>query len=93
MGLMAETIKTPDDIWLRWEESREQPGAWQLKRRYIKGFLVEGDNGPRYAVSVFEHGKDGWRGSTAMVAQPARSPEARQRYIEQQRDGFLLYQK
>lgn len=93
MSLLAEAVKAPDEIWLRWEESRERPGTWLLKRRYIKGYLVEGDNGPQYALSVFEHGKDGWSGSTAMLSQADRGPEARRRYIERQRDGFLLYQK
>ena len=91
--LLADTVKAPDEIWLRWEESRDQPGKWLLKRRYLKGFTIAGENGPQYALSVFEHSKDGWSGSTAMIAQPTRSTEARRRYIERQRDGFLLYQK
>lgn len=93
MALLADAVKEPDEIWLRWEASREQPDTWLLKRRYIKSFLVEGGDGPQYALSVFEHGKDGWTGSTAMLSQAGRSPESRLRYIERQRDGFLLYQK
>jgi hypothetical protein len=93
MRLLAETVQTPDEIWLRWEESRDRPGQWLLKRRYVRGFEVAGDDGPQYGLSVFEYGKDGWTGSTTMIAQPERSAEARRRYIERQRDGFLLYQK
>lgn len=48
-----------------------------------------------YGLSVFEHGKDGWTGSTSMMAQPDRSTEARRRYIEKQRDpdGYVLYRR
>ncbi|MEW9901042.1 PBECR2 nuclease fold domain-containing protein [Chitinivorax sp. PXF-14] len=93
MKLLAEAVKEPDEIWLRWEESRDQPGAWRLKRRYIKSWQIDGPEGTQHGLSVFEHGKDGWTGSTAMMSQPERNPDARKRYIEKQRDGFLLYQK
>jgi hypothetical protein len=82
-----------DEIWLRWEEARDQPGKWLLKRRYIKTFEVAGENGPQFGLSVFEWGKDGWSGSTVMVAQPERSATSRKRYVERQRDGFMLYRK
>lgn len=91
MALLADAVRAPDEIWLRWEESRDQPGRWLLKRRYIKSWQVEGANGPQHGLSVFEFGRDGWSGSTAMMAQPDRSPAARLRYIERQRDGFLLF--
>lgn len=93
MSLLADAVIAPDEIWLRWEESRNDPGKWLLKRRYIKSWEVEGQNGAQYGLSVFEHGHDGWTGSTAMMANPDRGAEARRRYIEQQRDGFLLYKK
>lgn len=93
MSLLADAVISPDEIWLRWEESRNNPGQWLLKRRYIKSWEIEGQNGAQYGLSVFEHGQDGWSGSTAMMANPERGTEARRRYIEQQRDGFLLYKK
>lgn len=93
MGLLAEAVKAPDEIWLRWEESRDQPGTWRLKRRYIKSWETDGPEGVQYGLSVFEFGKDGWTGSSAMMANADRGPVARRRYIEKQRDGFLLYQK
>lgn len=93
MRLLAESVQAPDEIWLRWEESREAPGTWRLKRRYLRSFEVMGDDGPQYGLSVFEYGKDGWSGSTAMMSQADRGPAARLRYIERQRDGFLLYRK
>lgn len=91
MGLLADSVREPDEVWLRWEASRDQPGAFRLKRRYIKSWLIEGDRGPQHGLSVFEFGKDGWSGSTTMLSQADRSPEARRRYIEKQRDGFLAY--
>jgi SPP1 gp7 family putative phage head morphogenesis protein len=93
MTLLADAIRSPDEIWLRWEEARDQPGKWLLKRRYIKTFEVAGENGPQFGLSVFEWGKDGWSGSTVMVAQPERSATSRKRYVERQRDGFMLYRK
>lgn len=93
MLLLADAVKKPDEIWLRWEESRDYPGKWLLKRRYIKSFEVEGENGTHYGLTVFEFNKSGWSGSTAMMANPDRSQEARERYIEKQRDGVLIYQK
>lgn len=94
MKLLAQTVKSPDEIWLRWEESRDIPDKWLLKRRYIKSIEIEnGSDGVQFGLSVFEYGQDGWTGSTTMVAQPNRSEEARRRYIEKQREGFLLYRK
>jgi SPP1 gp7 family putative phage head morphogenesis protein len=95
MRLIASAVKEPDEIWLRWEESRDRPGQWLLKRRYIKTFEIEGlgRQSPQYGLSVFEYGEDGWTGSTAMLSQSDRGPEARRRYIERQRDGFLQYRR
>lgn len=95
MRLLADSIKAPDEIWLRWEESRDRPGVWLLKRRYIKSFLLQERGQVHYGLSVFEYGQDGWSGSTTMMAKPDRTPEARKRYIEQQRDpdGFVLYRR
>ena len=47
----------------------------------------------QYGLTVYEMGKDGWNGSTMMMVTPDGSQEARQKYIAQQRDGFLLYKK
>uniref|UniRef100_UPI00207D5D6F PBECR2 nuclease fold domain-containing protein n=2 Tax=Burkholderiaceae TaxID=119060 RepID=UPI00207D5D6F len=93
MSLLARAIQEPDEVWLRWEESRAQPGTWLLKRRYIKSWLIDGQAGAQYGLSVFELGQDGWAGSTAMMANVERGEEARRRYIEKQRDGFLAYRK
>lgn len=94
MQLLADAVKDPDEIWLRWEESRDRPGVWLLKRRYIKSFeIADGGRNPQYGLSVFEFGKDGWSGSSAMMANAERGEDARLRYIEKQRAGFLRYLK
>lgn len=94
LRLIAQAVKAPDEIWLRWEALRDKPGAYSLKRRYIKSFEIEGEDGTtQFGLGVFEFGKDGWTGSTAMVAKPDRSQAARERYIQAQRDGFLLFRK
>jgi SPP1 gp7 family putative phage head morphogenesis protein len=93
MRLIADAVRKPDEVWLRWEESRDNPGTWLLKRRYIKGWEVAGENGAHYALSVFEFGKDGWQGSTAMMANAGRGADARLRYANSQREGFLAYRR
>lgn len=95
MRLLAHAIRSPDEIWMRSEESRERPGTWLLKRRYLKTFEIDGhgSESPQYGLSVFEYGSEGWSGSTAMISQASRGPGARRRYIERQRDGFLLFRR
>ena len=93
MALLARAVQAPDEIWLRWEQSRDQPDKWLLKRRYIKSWLVDGQQGPQYGLSVFEFGQDGWSASTSMMSNADRGPDARRRYIQKQRDGFLAYRK
>ncbi len=95
MRLLADAVRVPDEIWLRWEESRDDPGSHKLKRRYIKTFEIDdgSGNGPQFGLSVFEWGRDGWSGSTAMLSQADRSIGARRRYIERQRDGLLQYRR
>ncbi|MFA9948721.1 PBECR2 nuclease fold domain-containing protein, partial [Dentiradicibacter hellwigii] len=64
-----------------------------LKRRYIKSWVIgEGDD-TQYGLSVFEAGKGEWSGSTVMAVKPNRLHEQRRKYIEDQREGFLLYRR
>lgn len=88
LGLVGRAIREPDEIWLRWEESQARPGEWFLRRRYIAAFELEGG---QYGLGVFEDGQNGWRGITAFAPKADRTVEARQRYIDQYRGGFLLY--
>lgn len=95
MPLLADAVRAPDEIWLHWEESVARPGTWLLRRRYLKSFAVVSADGAdvQYGLSVFEFGTDGWTGSTAMMAKPDRTPQARRDYIARQRGGFLLYRR
>jgi SPP1 gp7 family putative phage head morphogenesis protein len=95
MPLLADAVRAPDEIWLHWEQSFDRPGTWLLKRRYLKTFELVSDDGAevQYGLTVFEFGKDGWTGSTAMMAKPDRTLQARRDYIARQRGGFLLYRQ
>jgi SPP1 gp7 family putative phage head morphogenesis protein len=88
--LLASTLATPDEIWWAWEASRDAPGQWLLKRRYLKAFEVEGAG--EYGIAAFEWGKTGWLGSTAFVPDHA-SPDKRQAYFNRQRVGRLVWEK
>lgn len=92
MPLLAETIKDPAEIWLRWEESYSSPGTWILKRRYLQTFEIVENGESVFGIGSFESGKDGWSGSTVFHAD-ADTVEKRIAYLQRQRDGFLLYQK
>jgi SPP1 gp7 family putative phage head morphogenesis protein len=89
MLLLADTIKAPDEIWLRWEESRQLPGTWLLKRRYLKVFELDGST---FGIGAFEYGNDGWTGATVFHT-TAQKESDRLRYLQQQREGFLRYLK
>jgi len=90
LAILADTIKAPDEIWLRWEESRARAGSWLLKRRYLKTFEIIERGQKVYGISAFELGNNGWSGSTVFHAD-ANSEAKRQAYLNAQRDGFLLY--
>lgn len=84
---LAMVIKEPDEIWLRWEESRSKPGQWLLKRRYLKAFVLDDET---FGVGAFELGDDGWTGST-LFQTSQKTLDDRRAYFSKQRDGFLLY--
>jgi hypothetical protein len=88
--VVAEAIKSPDEIWLRWEELRTRPGQYSLRRRFIARRRIAGDD--RELLSVFEYGADGWRGATSLPA-TGRNAAQRRRYINRQRSGLLVYRR
>ena len=88
--LLADVIKRPDEIWLRWEEYRDRPGTWSLRRRFIARRRIEGDS--REMLGAFEYGEDGWKGATVMLS-TRRNPAARLRYLNSQRSGLLIYRR
>ena len=83
LPLLAEAIKTPDEIWARLEW---QPGQGKavLRRRYLVHVLVKGKADP--AVAIFDQGADGWTGVTGFV-------DDSEQYLEALRLGVLLYRR
>ena len=80
--LLADAIKSPDEIWWQWEEFPK--GRRTLLRRYLARFVVEGEDTPTFAL--FDVSKDGWRGVTTF--NPGRV-----RYLMNQRGGALAYRR
>ncbi|WP_339457203.1 PBECR2 nuclease fold domain-containing protein [Pseudomonas sp. EA_65y_Pfl1_P120] len=83
LPLLAEAIKTPDEIWARleWEPNR---GKAVLRRRYLAHVQVKGKTDP--AVAVFDQGADGWTGVTGFV-------DDSEQYLEALRLGVLLFRR
>lgn len=82
--MLADTIKAPDEIWLKIEPSRET-GRMLLKRRYLRRFLLPGSD--QHGIAAFEWSAEGWRGSTVFVPHG----KGALRYYESQRDGARIY--
>jgi hypothetical protein len=61
LGVLAEAIKSPDEIWVRLEWLNAA-GKAVVRRRYVARFQIEGQTTP--ALAVFERGADGWWGVT-----------------------------
>lgn len=82
LGLLAQALLQPDEIWVRLEWLNVAQKA-VVRRRYVARFLVEGEEVP--ALAVFEMGTDGWSGVTLFqgVTQSADS----------WRVGVRLYQR
>ncbi|MEX2450919.1 MAG: PBECR2 nuclease fold domain-containing protein [Rhodospirillales bacterium] len=90
--VMARTIKDPDEIWWRWEERADKPGAFTLRRRYIARWKLDAADDQASGVSVFEWSRDGWRGVTSFAPAAGRTA-AQDRYLEGQRSGMLAYRR
>ncbi|WP_160286839.1 PBECR2 nuclease fold domain-containing protein [Pseudomonas knackmussii] len=83
--LLADALKSPDEIWVRLEWMYAQNKA-VVRRRYISRFEVEGEPVP--ALAVFEVGDDGWAGITTF------SPDAdNPQYLEHLRIGVRLFRR
>jgi hypothetical protein len=64
LPMLAETIKDPDEIWVRMEWNPER-NRYVVRRRYIANWATE--DGAAGMV-MFETGLDGWAGITAHQA-------------------------
>ena len=80
LGLLATTIKDPDEIWWVWEEY--PAGRMTLRRKYLSRWNVEGENTPAFVL--FDTGDNGWNGVTTF--KPKKDA-----YLERQRKGALVY--
>lgn len=65
INLMAKSLIDPDEIWYSWVKDNVEEGRWRLKRRYVKLFEIEGKD--LVAITIFEHSRLGWGGSTTFV--------------------------
>lgn len=83
MRMLADAIKSPDEIWARLEWNSVLKVA-QVRRRYLARFNVEGEPVP--GMAVFEVADDGWWGVTTF------SPESVSA-LEQQRIGVRIYKR
>ena len=93
MPLLARTLAEPDEVWWRWEKSRDEKGRWLLKRRYLKAFEIEGaPENRQYGIVAFEWSKAGWTGSTAFVPD-RKDPANRASYFDRQRIGRFVFKK
>lgn len=59
--VLAEALKSPDEIWARLEWINAL-GMAVIRRRYVARFILEGE--PEPMLAVFERGQDGWQGIT-----------------------------
>ncbi|MEQ1774606.1 MAG: PBECR2 nuclease fold domain-containing protein [Burkholderiales bacterium] len=89
--LLADTIKSPDEIWAYWEPLRDTPGKSRLVRRYIKAFDLADQQ--QFGYGVFELRDEGWTGTTLFMPRQDRSDAVRLRYINNQRAGSIIYRK
>lgn len=91
MPLLAVAIKDPDEIWWVWEEMKNNRGSYSLRRRYIARWDM-GD-GQKSTMSVFEHGSDGWTGTTTFPAREDKNAQAQDRYLNDWRGGTLAWRR
>ncbi|MDP7142681.1 MAG: PBECR2 nuclease fold domain-containing protein [Alphaproteobacteria bacterium] len=82
LGVLARTIKDPDEIWHVWEEYPK--GRMTLRRKYIARFKVGDEDVP--AFILFDTNEDGWNGVTAFRTD-------KETYITKQRNGALIYRR
>jgi hypothetical protein len=83
MLLMASVLQAPDEIWLRWE--RAAAGNWQLARRYIASYAIDGE--ALALLGVIDFAQDGWRATTLPISKT--DTEAANLY----RFGMLQYRR
>lgn len=89
LPILAETIKSPDEIWITW--ARLANGTVALRRRYLARWHIAGTQISGF--SVFELGNRNWQGVTAFPPKAGRSANIQDDYLEKMRSGELLYRR
>ncbi|KWF84991.1 phage head morphogenesis protein [Burkholderia cepacia] len=87
MGLLADAVKEPDEIWLSWAQL---DGAWSLRRRYLRTLETEAGD---WGVAVFDQGQDGWASNVTFPADVGASDDERRAYLDTLRGTFLRYRR
>ena len=72
--LLADAIKSPDEIWVRLEWHGARTLA-VVRRRYIARFQVQGSDKP--LLAVFERGEDGWFSVTGFAGDTQQADDWR----------------
>jgi len=80
-----EALTDPDEIWVNWDKNL-QTGVTNIRKRYLRY------NAGKQSLAVFEWGNDGWEGTTLFVASSS-DKKKRDKYIEKQRSGNLLWRR
>ncbi|QHL90672.1 hypothetical protein GVO57_07295 [Sphingomonas changnyeongensis] len=82
--LLAETLISPDEIWWAWEYF-DALGRWQMRRRYLARFLVDGQT--RAMILSMNTGAAGWEGVSAFASKRGTN------YLTNQRGGVLAWRR
>ncbi|MAI62421.1 MAG: hypothetical protein CBB87_08095 [Micavibrio sp. TMED27] len=82
LGLLAKTIKDPDEIWHVWEEYPK--GRMTLRKKYLARFEVDGE--PVNGFVLFDTSENGWSGVTTFKPDKIE-------YLLKQRAGALVYRR
>ncbi len=82
LGLLAQTIKDPDEIWHVWQEYPK--GRWTLTRRYMARWMVGPSSSPGFVL--FDVNADGWTGVTGFKPDDVS-------YLGLERGGALVYRR
>ncbi len=85
MAQLAESIYDPDEIWVNWQFDTVQK-RWRLARNYIRAAPNEA------GFAAFSY-RDGlfWSGNTTFS--PRKKARVRMNYLENLRQGALLYRR
>lgn len=75
MLLLAETIKDPDEIWIRWEDAKQADGTpyQRLSRYYVSRFEIDGKVYAYMVQTTFGTNQYGKAGGSGVTAYPPKT--------------------